>query len=254
MNKPLRVLSIDWDYLFKATIEQRITMFPDCPNESYPESLRSLIWGGRYAVQPELESITVDDSAVEIIMNLIKATTSEDTLITVWDSHANIYEEVTSRDTDGGLELINIDFHHDNYYEAQDVDCGNWVRYLFDKELSYRATDNDKYTWIKREDSDVPAEAFPEWFHEVENIEYLDKLAEEMYESDKHFDMVFICRSSMWSPPHLDGEFEKFIERLEEFSEPEINITGSRWTNDFIKSIAEERLATSQYLDKLQKH
>lgn len=41
------------------------------------------------------------------------------------------------------LELINIDHHHDIFYNASnDLNCGNWVLHAFENHLI------DSYTWI----------------------------------------------------------------------------------------------------------
>ena len=29
-----------------------------------------------------------------------------------------------------------------------------------------------------------------------------------------HFDMIYLCRSSPWSPPHLDGELKEFYDYI----------------------------------------
>ena len=95
-----------------------------------------------------------------------------------------------------------MDFHHDMYYyhdSTNPVNCGNWVRELL------KVRPNMKYYWIKREDSETTllgGDEIPE-----SSILPFDRLKE------LDFDYVYICRSDIWSPPHLDSKFD-FISRM----------------------------------------
>ena len=46
--KPVKVLSIDWDYFIKATANEREFMFPDGGNEDLPESVQNSVWASHY--------------------------------------------------------------------------------------------------------------------------------------------------------------------------------------------------------------
>ena len=232
----LRVLSIDWDFLFNASLEQRMLKFPDCCNEKYPSYLQDIIWSSRYAESKEIEDIAVDARAMSILKEYISNNCTKDTFCTVWDSHKNLYDEIISRvKGKGSLEVVNVDFHHDMYdSQTSEIDCGNWVTFLYEekernKHERYHAIHpNDRYYWVAREDSDVSAEY----------KEYLTMISIDELPDIGQFDLLFICRSSMWSPPHLDIAFDEFCKWVNDnVTRTEINITQSRYTASFKKAV-----------------
>ena len=228
--KPLRVLSIDWDYLVDATMEQRIMLFPDGGNENLPTSYQDLIWQFRYENE-ELLDISVDTSAIECLKSTILKGCNKDTQCMVWDSHMNIYDEISMKlHKNQPLKVANVDFHHDMYInDCGELDCGNWVNCIFEEGKYHLDLDlkHSSYFWIPRPDSDDFAENI-EWVHRM-SLADLYSLFEE-----NSIDLLFICRSSVWSPPHLDEEFEKFYTWINDNVVPvEVNITGSRYTSSF---------------------
>lgn len=204
MSKPLRVLSVDWDYFINATEYERFTMFPDGGNENLGNRLRNMIWSGRYATCPELSKITVDEGELENLQRVINHSPAASVVIA--DSHRFIYDVAYQEYQSGGytgIEVDNIDYHHDYYNigTATEVNCGNWSNAIFDVSSPHRFVKGRKYKryrWVKRVDSDVSKELEKrEWFKYCE----LNDLYGEPY------DIIYICRSAMWSPPHLDSRF-----------------------------------------------
>ena len=63
----LNILSIDWDYFFDATEDQRILLFPDDPNELFPDHAKKSIWASYYAKSEELEKIKVDPLIYKVV-------------------------------------------------------------------------------------------------------------------------------------------------------------------------------------------
>ena len=95
---------------------------------------------------------------------------------------------------DEEVELINVDFHHDMYITGGDnLDCGNWLRFF--KDLYPDAN----ITWVRREDSDI------------ESLEgdFPYKHTTDISVVKGDFDLVFLCFSSPWTPPHLKTYFNK---------------------------------------------
>lgn len=244
----LRVLSIDWDFLVNATLEQRMMLFPDCCNERYPSYLQDVIWSSRYAFNRdnELEQISVDNEALEALKNYISRTCDKTTFCTVWDSHTNLYDEILSRfKGTGSLKIVNVDFHHDMYSsEINEVDCGNWVTFLYEGKNNYtsrrtrKPNSKDSYVWVAREDSDALEESKD--YMSIKSIYDLEN------SEDEKFDLLFICRSSMWSPPHLDDEFEKLCSWVNcNITRAEMNLTASRYTDSFRKHVKELKSSMS---------
>lgn len=204
----MRVLSVDWDYFINATLEQRLMMFPDGGNEKLPDSISDTIWAARYAEHKELSKIGLDKSGYNKLKKIIKRYCNSDTKVFIADSHSRAYDFIRKYDTGGEIDIVNIDFHHD-YYDCQsevnntteeDVNCGNWVRLLIDND------DRISYTWVCREDSDLS-----------ERLEFSPnfcgyKMIEDLLEESEPYDLLFICRSSVWSPPHLDYYFFQLID------------------------------------------
>lgn len=97
------------------------------------------------------------------------------------------------------FNIFNIDFHHDIAYDENDfsenieeADCGNWVKYLFDK----YPNNFKQYIWIKAKESlnfDRPM-SFSKKIITYNIDKYnLDALL-------KSTDFLFLCKSEPWVP------------------------------------------------------
>lgn len=200
-----RFLSIDWDFFIDATSEERLYMFPDGGNENINTSLRDYIWDSRYRI-PELINIGVirEHKTLLKICREFKGTSF------IFDSHKYMYDYVMDNtEPDEVFEVYNIDFHHDLYHfktSNERVNCGNWGTILREDRP------NMVFKWIRRDDSDidsiggVPVDAEMMTFR-MFNIFFRDGIAE-------NFDYIYLCRSAMWSPPHLDKYFVQAVRLL----------------------------------------
>lgn len=189
----MRVLSIDYDYFMKADASCRLGLFPDGGREM-GEDLNRIIWSQHYSMAEiyghPITDIECDEESLSFVRDVALA--QKKAVYMFADSHAEIYPFIryllSGREK---AEVHNIDFHHDAYGEGKkgEVHCGNWLEVLHDtKKLS-------KAFWVSREESDkddMPDWIIPEELHDIEGLE---------------FDCVFACRSSWWSPPHLDSKF-----------------------------------------------
>lgn len=113
------------------------------------------------------------------------------------------HEEVTKIFDNGTVRskfnILNIDHHHDIAYDDDDVEneieeltCGNWVKYLFEK---YR-NDFQEYIWINDDESvDFEASAFFKRKIKRYNIKLYN-----LYNLAKTTDYLFICKSTPWIP------------------------------------------------------
>lgn len=224
----MKVLSIDWDYFINATNTDRYSLFPDGGNENIPEYIRNILWVSHY--DGELEKIGIKEKDLEIVKDLIAHKFDS---IMIADSHKHIYEFIEDNFDGGTIDVFNIDFHHDLYgmndISRQNVDCGNWMVRLFDE---YDCS----YTWVNQHDSDKRLDS--DDFCEVKeaSIEELQK---------EKFDLLYICRSSIWSPPHLDKFFIDTFNPL--ICQKEIEVTyeqgifDDRYNDEFIKMVNQNK-------------
>ena len=126
------------------------------------------------------------------------------------------------------------------------VDCGNWVNCLFENRNPRALRNKDShYYWIARKDSDdrVPME--------VQQLNYIVKRDLNFLKTldDFECDLLFICRSGFWSPPHIDNEFMNFydwcIEQMSLFTPYSVSreVEKSRYTEKMRLAIIEQRKA-----------
>lgn len=201
-----RFLSIDWDFFVDATMTQRLVMFPDGGNESLGTTFSNYIWDTLYR-NPELQTIKVSTD----YKKLLKICEEYYGQCLITDSHKHIFDLIMDNTTfNEEFEVYNIDFHHDmyNYRTGKEkINCGNWGSILKNEDRP-----NMKFFWIKREDSDTRV------IGDVEVDAKLITMGQLTHKfnskSFSGFDFLFMCRSSVWSPPHLDKYFVKVVEEL----------------------------------------
>lgn len=199
----MKILSIDWDYFIDCTSRERAILFPDGGNEYISPALQMFIWDSHYST-PDLQRSYVGKSLKEIkvrerdfnsilkIIERFKGTVPPVVAI----SHRFIYPLIMDNSSpETPIQLYNVDFHHDRYYyrnpDRGEVNCGNWVNYIFE------SRPNTEYYWVKREDSEEESLGG--------KVDYIPATIEDLKEID--FDVIFLCRSDCWSPPHLDTYF-----------------------------------------------
>lgn len=199
--KKIKILSIDFDYFIKATIEERNTKFPNGLDEA-PKELLEQMWREAYMIHPEIKDIGVVPS-YDFMCYFLSHRNFDKVLIA--DSHKEIKQLIDQVPKNTPLEVYNIDFHHDMYHyftSGDECNCGNWARKLLIEDRFY----NSDYTWIKRQDSDVMTLG-----GEVpcRKKTYLKTALRGI-----KFDYVFICKSPEWTPPHLDTKYEYMLKCL----------------------------------------
>jgi hypothetical protein len=201
MGDRLNVLSIDWDYFINADMCERMELFPDGGNENLSLFLGNTCWSGHY-YDGKLEQIKTDAQAIKKVKECLKKHNIDSIMsYMIADSHKHAYEFVHEYcDAEGydSLNLVNIDYHHDVYSNGDGVDCGNWLAKLI---KDFDGSDS-QFTWVARHDSDmnlgVSLDGCENKLLCVEDLDIIDEY---------QWDIVYICRSSMWSPPHLDRKF-----------------------------------------------
>lgn len=196
--KRIKILSIDFDYFIKATIEERNTKFPNGLDEA-PKELLEQMWKEAYEEFPEIKDIGVIRT-YDYMCKYLSSQKFEKVLIA--DSHKEIKQLIDEVPKTVPLVVYNIDFHHDMYHyftSQEDVNCGNWARKLILEDRFF----NGDYVWIKRQDSDtmtlggeVPCRKKTYLKTALRGIK---------------FDYVFLCKSPEWTPPHLDNKYLEMI-------------------------------------------
>lgn len=192
MKSNANILSIDWDYFMRVSIEDRLRLFPDSGSEMITDIMMNFIWTARYAEAirhgKDIRKIGVI-SAYHKVKEFLRCL-PKDTTVYVADSHSYAYALCQSFGRP--INIVNIDFHHDLYDNGDTVDCGNWLLQLL---REYRV---EKALWVKRKDSEVEGGVACDNVRVTEDIDSVLQIK---------YDAVFMCRSGAWTPPHLDKKF-----------------------------------------------
>lgn len=199
MNKTLKILSIDWDYFINASLEQRMLLFPDCPSENYSKAIQNLIWSGRYS-DPKLTKININQQALnkleKFLLNIKKP-------IYLAETHTFCYHLIkTKKQPHQKLILTNIDHHHDIYNKSnkEEINCGNWLYHII------KDHPTGEYTWLKNTDSELyNKNKITKKLKITDNIDTI---------LNQDYDIIFICQSAMWSPPHLDKHLHNMLYKI----------------------------------------
>lgn len=184
----MNVLSIDWDYFF-----------PDSLNYDWGANEESFlmyefIWSIRYnainLISKEVahESYVVNNERLkEFKKQKWKAKKS-----VIVDSHKDIFS-VLDKDS----IVWNFDAHHDaGYHKKEVLDCGNWV-------------ERGRVKGVIKEYNLV----YPPWRKKGKEPKPICRLDKTYYVPPTipiSFDLVFLCRSSCWTPPWADAAFLAF--------------------------------------------
>lgn len=191
--KRFKILSIDWDYFIRASIDTRIKLFPD--GGDYNLDLSNAIWLTHYVgpFASDLRKVGVSQKDLVLTQGVVqKQLINNGIPVAVTESHVEIYEFIhllQKKYKFSEINLYNIDFHHDVFSQNKDkVDCGNWLNFI-KQEFS------GDYSWISCPTSSDYGGAERLKRVGIESIKNMD------------FDAIFICRSPLWSPPHLDKHF-----------------------------------------------
>lgn len=198
-KKPMKILSIDFDYFQDVTSEVITTCYPD--GKDLPTWLTVATWTNHYAsTYDQLMSVKIDEKHFEQIKQILRNQAFETPCMAV-QSHKHIYEFIKKHFSDKyhGAAIVNIDMHHDCFNDNEELDCGNWVSHIV-KDIP-----KCQVTWIANKISE-----------EVYGIESLKGIVKYDFDSilSTKFDLIFLCRSDTWMPPHLDPYFDELYHIL----------------------------------------
>ena len=190
-----RILSIDFDYFLDIDERTSSTKFPlgvdDAPQDVIKEE-----WEEAYKKYPHLKDIGIIFDYYKCGSLLIKLQKGK---VFIAESHKDIAQLFPLVKDADELEVVNIDFHHDNYISGgSKVDCANWVRHL--KELK----PNADILWVRREDSVLSSFEGEFRYRHTTNIK----------DVKGDFDYIFLCYSPEWTPLHLRKHYNSLVGAL----------------------------------------
>lgn len=176
------IFSIDFDIIMHPSVE----LYNNMPGE----------WEERIKRFPMLGNCLVDYNLYRKLTNLFIYLLNEIDKEKIYfiTNHEEIVSYLNKKES---YHIINIDHHHDWYYNPEDeekiekLNCGNWVKYINDN------FDLKKYSWIKDYNS-----MFCDDILNNQKIEYFD-IEEIELENFYIPDYFFICLSPPWIPPYI---------------------------------------------------
>lgn len=203
----LKVLSIDFDYFQKVDKSTITNCYPD--GIDVPTDVSSIIWSGYYANPKSSEQLQHVDILSEEFETLKSILTSNKNVkksapVMIANSHVHIYDfihKMVPIFKADGVNIVNIDMHHDMFNETGNLDCGNWLSYITDD-----FKDNCNISWIANPTS---IECYGFKTGELSN---LPTSIQEIINCK--FDIIFLCRSDNWLPPHLDIYFDELVQLI----------------------------------------
>lgn len=209
----MTVLSIDFDY-FQIVTKEQLDRYPTGIDRTTDES--ELAWSEIYQENRDLYDVKPNKIELSKLADILCAQ-NEAVPVMIVNSHRNIYDFIHKNVAiDEKLCVVNIDTHHDFFNDNSELDCGNWLRFITEE---YKAG----FIWIS---NSISAEIYG--FDRNDN--HSDKLLPVTLDciKDKKFDLIFLCRSDTWTPPHLDEYFFDLCQLISSHFkniniEPEIN-------------------------------
>ena len=208
MQRSLNILSLDFDYFLKFENDDTsvLSEFPD-GTEAFLQ-YNDIVWANRLAtkeVEDKIKTVKCNEdefAKVYVFLNDCKA----DIPVMIANSHVHIYDFILSHAKQGqDLRILNLDFHHDAYNTSQELNCGNWAL-----KLKERTENPVSYQWVTSENGwSCSGGSIPRFVQEA----YRFKTFKDYLYWNKEYkpDLIFLCRSDVWVPPHLDGYFDKLM-------------------------------------------
>lgn len=235
----MRILTVDWDYFLElppAGDMQKTLLYDwDC-GEGFAPILQDIkwFWRGTAFLRAKLPLPLMDDSFREFWhrVDLSKCKIAE-----VEDSHVHGWPFATLRNRQECPSIVNVDAHHDCGYKGEDfspirywdnrsqVECDDWLAAT----LHMRPGTTAKIVypqWRKAVPETTPTGVSRQNYDPV-------------YDDGRHlgsFDKLLIVRSSAWTPPWTDGQFNDFLDLC---PMPLDHMDERGWDSDAVKEAAE---------------
>ena len=207
----MRVLSIDFDY-FQNVSEKVLLCYPDGIDNN--TTMSEIAWGGRYAnPRNEIDKVGIMKKEFDAIKRKLR-TIDPACPIMIAGSHKHIYDFICGLcDENETLSVVNVDMHHDFTNDSPELDCGNWLSYLAERQKN--GGGKFRFTWVA---NPVSASMYDLDDPDEPDLNLLKSLMLTSLSEIKgrSFDAIFLCRSDTWSPPHLDKYFTELCDLMRE--------------------------------------
>ena len=208
-------------------------MLPDSPNEIWTYDMHDAIWlgtyGALYTAGFDYSQEILSEPGYSQLLNLIKNIRCKSSEIHYGCSHYLAYPWAVTKTYDKRkmthtpYRLINIDFHCDLSDRGDDVDCDNWIRSLA------QATKLKQYVWIGNPQSkyeQFQKQLIVDFKSDTIKFDIHSHLFDEYDWDVEEIDHIFICKSPVWAPPHLDKDFLGLIDSAKDrFKMTDIDIS-----------------------------
>lgn len=225
----MRVLSIDFDYFPRPT-RQALKYYPD--GIDLPTGLSNIIWATKYQYYNNIiRSVNIDRTELNILRQLLSAQPVS-APVRIANSHIEIYDFIYKHSVGSKVDLVNIDFHHDIFNNNKNLDCGNWIGHL-EKENKLKTL-----SWVTTQTS-LDAYGFTNDEIKTKHAKVYLSINEIL---NNKFDLIFLCRSDPWSPPHLDiyfDELKSFCQKRFKNIETETVVEHPREIEPILKNLVE---------------
>ena len=208
IQRPLNILSLDFDYFLKFENDDTsvLSEFPD-GTEAFL-SYSDTIWATHLAhkeVEDKINTVKCNEDELANVLFFLNGFYA-DIPVMIANSHVHIYDYILANAKPGQeLRILNLDFHHDAYNTSQELNCGNWVL-----KLKERTSNPVVYQWVTSENGwNCAKGTIPCFVKEA----YRFKMFGEYLSCNKDYnpDLIFLCRSDVWVPPHLDVYFDMLM-------------------------------------------
>lgn len=227
----LQILSVDWDYFIMATMETRVKLFPD--GGDYAPLLEDRVWQTHYASEPKLTGVKTYTREVAELRQFLFKNINVAVASALVNSHKYCYDFVHKYFWGRPLKIVNIDFHHDVYNNHIGVSHGNWLLKLCEE------SDKIHPYWVAR-----PSSGKNDMGIELPTISFKEAIAGE-------YQGVFVCRSGLYSPPHLDRVFVETFNIMRRYPNLlyEDKILENRFSKTFKETCEKLRELEKQYIN-----
>lgn len=188
----MRVLSIDFDII----MEPCVNLYNSIAGEDNT-GIREIEQEFPFIRPVLLPNFITYEKVTAFLINIFKSFPKENiTFINDHNQIAHLLKDATD------VDLCNIDHHHDICYDDLTVssriilpDVGNWVKYLYDRNIITH------YTWINNPNSIFPDDDIEDYYldenYEFQQINLLQIIGK--------FDKLIICHSPQWVPTNYDA-------------------------------------------------
>jgi hypothetical protein len=199
----MNILSVDWDFFFPDS-----TVY-DWGHSEHGFFLTKIAWnirayntpitkeGGAFAK----DAYVVNKARLRNFWKRICPYPREVGMLVIAESHSDLYHILKAS---GGGTVWNFDAHHDlGYDDMKELDCGNWAK----KAIKHKLIKEYNLVYPSwREDKE-------ERSHYIPDTKYFERIKFDNGETllTIPWDIVFICRSSAWTPAWSDSSWMRFI-------------------------------------------